>query len=102
MGKKKIFKSFFSGNREQIFFLQQVLLVSYVKLCEIYDKKRKKLKTNFHMAKKTAKCSLVILSALVIHTAPTVSSTPPPPTNPVEVTIVQGNCSLLTPNFNRL
>jgi hypothetical protein len=27
----------------------------------------------FHLGKKTAKCSLVILSALVIHTAPTVN-----------------------------
>ncbi len=35
------------------------------------EKKRKSQKF-FHMGKKTVKCSLVILSALVIHTAPTV------------------------------
>ncbi len=35
-------------------------------------KKEKSRKKVFHMGKKTAKCSLVILSALVIHTAPTV------------------------------
>jgi CRISPR/Cas system-associated endonuclease Cas3-HD len=36
-------------------------------------KKRKKSRKNvFHMGKKPAKCSLFILSALVIHTAPSV------------------------------
>jgi hypothetical protein len=39
-------------------------------------KKEKSRKKVFHMGKKTAKCSLVILSALVIHTAPTVIQLP--------------------------
>jgi hypothetical protein len=40
-------------------------------------KKEKSRKKVFHMGKKTAKCSLLILSALVIHTAPTVELLPP-------------------------
>jgi hypothetical protein len=57
---------------EQIFFFKCFFLVSNVKLCEIYDKKEKSRKKVFHMGKKMSKCSLVILSALVIHTVPTV------------------------------
>jgi hypothetical protein len=42
MGKKIFFgKSFFTGNK---FFFEFFLLVSYVKLWEIYDKKRKEKK----------------------------------------------------------
>jgi hypothetical protein len=47
-----IFMSFFNGNK---FFFKNFLLVSNVKLWEIYDKKRKKLEQNVHMRKRRQK-----------------------------------------------
>jgi hypothetical protein len=52
-------------------YFELFLRVPYVEFWEIYDKKEEK-KNFFYMIQKTAKVSLVILSALVIYTVPTV------------------------------
>jgi hypothetical protein len=49
-GKNIFFKVLF--HREKIFFLKFFLLVSNVKLCEIYDRKRKKSQKSFSHGKK--------------------------------------------------
>jgi hypothetical protein len=60
--------SFFTGEKK---ISGLFLLVPSVKFWEIYDKKKKiKVEIFFYMVKKTAKVSLVILSALVLCKVP--------------------------------
>jgi hypothetical protein len=59
--------SFFTGKKK---ISGLFLLVPSVEFWEIYDKKKKKVEIFFYMVKKTAKVSLVILSALVLCKVP--------------------------------
>jgi hypothetical protein len=67
--RNTLIKTIFSLVRN--LFLKRFLLVPDAKFFEVYDK-REKNRTFFYTVKTAAKSSLVILSALVILTAPTV------------------------------
>jgi hypothetical protein len=71
MEKKKFLTSFFTSKTN--FFLNFFFLFLIENCAKFKMQKEKSRKINFYMGKKTAKWSLVILSALVIYTAPTVT-----------------------------